>query len=70
MGKKMAIFARENARVYDYSIRSEQYKQQDCYVFSVKVSDSLGVSERDAVIREMVTYFNKKDFRKAVSQRQ
>ena len=63
VGKKMAIFSKENNWVYDYAIRSELFNEQDCYVFSVGTTDSLDLSERDAVISEMVTYFNKKDFR-------
>lgn len=56
---KMAIFDPEMIKYYDYSITQKRFDTGvDCYVFTVKKKQE--VKEDDVVIKELVTWFDKK----------
>ncbi|MDB4414923.1 hypothetical protein OAG16_00690 [Saprospiraceae bacterium] len=61
IGKKTAIFEKNMAKFYDFSISSKTYKSKtDCYVFLAKVKN--GTKHSKTVIKYMETFFDKKTF--------
>ncbi|SFE13761.1 hypothetical protein SAMN05518672_104621 [Chitinophaga sp. CF118] len=63
VGGKVAIFDPEVRRFYDFSIKSEDYLNVSCYVFSAIAKKNLNIIDRgDVVINELITYFNKENF--------
>jgi hypothetical protein len=64
VGGKVAIFDPEVRRLYDFSIRSENYQDiTPCYVFTAIARKNLNSIDRgDVVINELTTYFNKENF--------
>lgn len=63
LSKRLAIFDPEMQQYYNYSISEVTYNNIDCYVFSIKVKEDL--SEKDkkkTLIRNIVSYFDKKNF--------
>ncbi len=64
IGKKTAIFSEKMAKYYDYTIRSEWYKDKvDCYVFSAVVKPEFQTRKADkTVIKSLHTYFDKENF--------
>lgn len=64
VGGKVAIFDPEVRRLYDFSIRSENYQDiTPCYVFTARAKKDLNSIDRgDIVINELITYFNKENF--------
>jgi len=63
VGGKVAIFDPEVRRLYDFSIKSEDYLGVSCYVFGAVAKKDLNVFDRgDVVTKELITYFNKDNF--------
>lgn len=64
VGGKVAIFDPEVRRLYDFSIKSEDYQGGiPCYVFTAIAKKDLNAIDRgDVVIKELTTYFNKENF--------
>lgn len=57
VGKKVAIFDDRVAPMYAFSITSQAYHGHDCYVFSAILKPDF---QDAAVIRSLITYFDKK----------
>ena len=55
MGDKTAIFDKDHAEKYDFSIDFVDYNGQSCYLFTIKAKTGSGV-----VIDNMTTWFNSK----------
>ena len=55
MGDKTAVFDKDNAKRYDFSLDIADYNGQDCFLFTVKAKSGSGV-----VIDNMTTWFNTK----------
>lgn len=53
MGDKTAIFDKDNAEKYDFSLDYVDYNGQSCYLFTIKAKSGSGV-----VIDNMTTWFN------------
>lgn len=62
VGRKMAIFSDDMKDLYDYSITRETYKGIDCYVFGVSLKEKYKKKNRKAIVRELITYFDKKSW--------
>jgi hypothetical protein len=61
--KRLAIFDVDMQQYYDYIIGETIYNNRECYSFTIKVKKDL--SERDekkALIRNIVSYFDKENF--------
>lgn len=65
ISERMAIFDPDMVKYYDYKITSETYKDSiPCYVFRCTAKKDLGYFAKDKpVIKELVSYFDKKKFR-------
>lgn len=63
--KKLAIFDISMQKYYDYKISQVFYKDSiECYSFSCVMKDSLSSKDKDDVlIRELVSYFDKENFK-------
>ena len=64
VSKKLAVFDIHMQQYYDYIIGETNYKEKDCYVFTIKVKE--GLSERNkkkALIRKIVSFFDKENFK-------
>ena len=55
MGDKTAIFDKDHADRYDFSLDYVDYNGQSCYLFTIKAKSGTGV-----VIDNMTTWFNSK----------
>ncbi|NND07060.1 MAG: hypothetical protein HKN87_11840 [Saprospiraceae bacterium] len=64
IGKKTAIFSDRMRSYYDFSIRSDTYRNEiDVYVFSVGLKPEFeGKKDNSTVIKSVTTYFAKDDF--------
>ncbi|MEC9209516.1 MAG: hypothetical protein VX762_03725 [Bacteroidota bacterium] len=63
LSKKLAIFDVDMQQYYDYIIGETIYKNRHCYTFTIKVKKDLSAKdERKTVIRNIVSYFDKKNF--------
>ena len=63
ISKKLAIFDIEMQQYYDYTIGQTTYKNRDCYSFTIKVKKDLSAKdEKKALIRKVVSYFDKQNF--------
>ena len=63
MGNKLALFDKETARNYDFTIDLVQYQGEPAYVFSAVVKPDLGFFGKNrVVIDEMTTWFALSDF--------
>lgn len=61
IGDKIDIFDPDHAKYYDMSVDYDEYENQPCYVFSIKVKKDLSTGEKDRiVIDSMITWFNAK----------
>lgn len=63
--KKLAIFDVSMQKYYDYKISQTFYKDSiECYAFTCVMKDSLSSKDKDDVlIRELVSYFDKDNFK-------
>jgi hypothetical protein len=63
VSKKLAIFDIEMQQYYNYVIGETIYKNRDCYIFTIKVKEDLSPKdEKKALIRNIVSYFDKRNF--------
>jgi len=63
LNKKLAVFSIDMQKYYDYTISDTIYNNIECYVFTIKMKDS--VDEKDmkkVLIRNLVSYFDKTNF--------
>ena len=62
--KKLAVFDIDMQQYYDYLISQEIFQDSiDCYSFTVRMKEGLNEKdEKQVLIRELVTYFDKKTF--------
>ena len=60
---QLPIFDIEMQQYYDYTIGQTTYKNRDCYSFTIKVKKDLSAKdEKKALIRKVVSYFDKQNF--------
>ena len=63
ISKRLAIFDIDMQQYYDYIIGETIYKNRQCYTFSIKAKKDLSKKEeRKALIRNIVSYFDKENF--------
>ena len=63
VSKKLAIFDVNMRQYYDYTIGLTNYKERDCYTFTVEVKKDLNKKDLgQALIRKIVSYFDKENF--------
>ncbi len=63
ISKRLAIFDIEMQQYYDYIIGETIYKNRECYTFTIKAKTDLSSKEeRKALIRNIVSYFDKENF--------
>jgi hypothetical protein len=64
VGNKLNIFDEDMQQYYDYSLTTSKYNDSlICYVFACKAKlDAKGNSNGNAVIKELISYFDKKTF--------
>ena len=63
VSKKLAIFDVDMQQYYNYVIGATTYNNRACYVFTIKVKNDLSAKdEKKALIRNIVSYFDKKNF--------
>ena len=62
--KKLAVFDIDMQQYYDYLISQEVFQDSiECYSFTVRMKEGLGKKDEEQVlIRELVSYFDKKTF--------
>ena len=62
--KKLAVFDIDMQQYYDYLISQEVFQDSiECYSFTVRMKEGLGEKDEEQVlIRELVSYFDKKTF--------
>lgn len=62
VGEKMAIFSDKMSKYYDYSISSTDYKEKECYLFSVNLKPEFRErKKKKTIIKYLNTYFSKDD---------
>ena len=63
LSKKLAIFDIEMQQYYDYIIGETNYRDRECYTFTIKVKDNLtNKSLKKILIRNITSYFDKENF--------
>ena len=61
IGGKLDLYDEHAHKLYDYKLDIVEYKNQLCYVFSIKPKENLGLFSRDEiVVDEMTTWFDMK----------
>lgn len=55
IGNKLDIFDDDQSRFYDFSIDMTEYRQQPCYVFTIKARPDLTGSDRDKIVFDNIT---------------
>jgi len=61
IGNKVALFEEDVAKLYDYMIDMQSFKDEMCYVFKITPRNDLSRGERsDIVINDMTTWFHSK----------
>ncbi len=59
IGNKVAVFEGKQSAFYDFVIDMDNYRGQNCYLFTVKAREDLSGSEKDKiVINKMTTWFD------------
>jgi len=62
VGEKMAIFSDKMSKYYDYTLKTVEYKEQECYLFSVVVKPEYQQKKKKkTIIKYLNTYFSKED---------
>ncbi len=62
VGKKTRIFSKSMQKYYNYSLISDTYSNVNCYAVKIKVKPKYQDDKNAAIIRELITYFDKTNF--------
>ncbi|MFY7900881.1 MAG: hypothetical protein ACOVNY_11905 [Chitinophagaceae bacterium] len=61
IGDKLDLYDEQAHKIYDYKLDLIEYKGNNCYVFSIKPKENLGLFKKDnVVVDEMTTWFDSK----------
>ena len=59
IGDKLDLYDENAHKIYDYKLDIVEYKGSNCYLFSIKPKDNLGLFKKDnVVVDEMTTWFD------------
>jgi len=62
LSRKLAIFDLEMQKYYDYVISDTLFNNYNCYVFEIRLKESLSENEvNETLVKNIITYFDKKN---------